>query len=55
MNDGLAGGSEIITKWDCVVCHAEGDALTGDTDSNYHQKDGVQLKDTDTGVAYSNW
>jgi nitrate/TMAO reductase-like tetraheme cytochrome c subunit len=38
-----------------VVCHAEGDAVTGDADGTYHQKDGVQLKDTDSGVAYSDW
>ncbi|MHC4590220.1 MAG: hypothetical protein ACYTAQ_13055, partial [Planctomycetota bacterium] len=50
-----ATGSQVVTKWDCVVCHAEGDVLTGDTDSNYHQKDGVQLKDVDTGTVYSDW
>jgi hypothetical protein len=48
-------GLELVTKWDCVVCHAEGDAVTGDPDSNYHQKDGVQLKDTDDGMVYSDW
>jgi hypothetical protein len=53
VNDGT--GAEIVTRWDCVVCHAEGDAVTGEADSNYHQKDGVQLKDVDTGVAYSDW
>ena len=53
VNDGT--GSQIVTKWDCVVCHAEGDAITGDTNATYHMKDGVQLKDTDTGVAYSDW
>jgi len=44
-----------VTKWDCVVCHAEGDVVTGDADSGYHKKDGVQLKDTDTGAVYSDW
>ncbi|MHC4767057.1 MAG: cytochrome c3 family protein, partial [Planctomycetota bacterium] len=48
-------GAEIVTRWDCVVCHAEGDAITGEADSTYHQKDGVQLKDVDTGVVYSDW
>jgi hypothetical protein len=53
VNDGT--GSQIVTKWDCVVCHAEGDVLTGSPDTDYHQKDGVQLKDVDTGVAYADW
>jgi hypothetical protein len=53
VNDGT--GSQIATKWDCVVCHAEGNAVTGEADGTYHQKDGVQLKDVDTGVAYSDW
>jgi len=53
VNDGT--GSQIVTKWDCVVCHAEGDVLTGDADGTYHQKDGVQLKDVDTGAVYSDW
>jgi hypothetical protein len=53
VNDG--SGSQIVTEWDCVVCHAEGDVLTGSTDSNYHQKDGVQLKDVDTGAVYADW
>ncbi len=55
-------GSEVVTKWDCVVCHAEGDAVTGDPDSDYHQKDGVQLKDVDdndvgmgNGPVYNDW
>jgi hypothetical protein len=50
VNDGT--GSEIVTEWDCVVCHAEGDVLTGSTDDNYHKKDGVQLKNVDTGTVY---
>ncbi|MDH3519669.1 MAG: hypothetical protein OEM49_04360, partial [Myxococcales bacterium] len=53
VNDGT--GAQIVTKWDCVVCHSEGDVLTGDTDSAYHQKDGVQLRDVDTGTVYSDW
>jgi hypothetical protein len=53
VNDGT--GSQIVTKWDCVVWHAEGDVLTGAPDSVYHQKDGVQLKDVDKGVVYADW
>jgi len=53
VNDGT--GAQIVTKWDCVVCHAEGNALTADPDPNYHQRDGVQLKDVDTGAALSDW
>jgi hypothetical protein len=53
VNDGT--GSQVVTKWDCVVCHAEGDVLTGSTNDTYHQKDGVQLKNVDTGVAYADW
>jgi hypothetical protein len=61
VNDGT--GSQIVTKWDCVVCHAEGDADTGAPDTNYHMKDGVQLKNVDGTVTsytdgsgvYSNW
>jgi hypothetical protein len=53
VNDGT--GNEIATIWDCVVCHAEGDVLTGSPNSAYHQKDGVQLKDVDTGAVYADW
>jgi hypothetical protein len=53
VNDG--GGTEIVTEWDCVVCHAEGDVLTGSADGTYHQTDGVQLKDVDTGAVYADW
>jgi hypothetical protein len=53
VNDGT--GAQIVTKWDCVVCHAEGNAITGEADSTYHQKDGVQLRDTDTGSVYDDW
>ena len=55
-------GPEVVTKWDCVVCHAEGDAVTGDPDSNYHQDGDVQLKDVDdndvgmgNGPVYNDW
>jgi hypothetical protein len=53
VNDGT--GSEKVTVWDCVVCHAEGDVNTGGTDDAYHKKDGVQLKDVDTGTVYADW
>jgi hypothetical protein len=53
VNDGT--GSQIVTLWDCVVCHAEGDAITGEADDTYHKKDGVQLKDSDTGAVYGDW
>jgi hypothetical protein len=51
VNDGT--GSQIVTKWDCVVCHAEGDVLTGSTVSGVHQNGLVELKDTDTETALS--
>jgi len=53
VNDGT--GSQIATVWDCVVCHAEGNVLTGSPDSTYHQKDGVQLKNVDTGAVFADW
>jgi hypothetical protein len=53
VNDGT--GAQIATPWDCVVCHAEGDVLTASPDSAYHQKDGVQLKNVDTGAVFADW
>lgn len=53
VNDGT--GAQIVTKWDCTVCHAEGNALTAEPDPNFHQKDGVQLKNVDTGAALADW
>jgi hypothetical protein len=53
VNDGT--GTQIATPWDCVVCHAEGDVLTGSPNDTYHKKDGVQLKDVDTGAVYTDW
>ncbi len=42
-----AGGA--VTKWDCVVCHMEGDPTTGNTTAVH--KDGfVNLRDPDTGA-----
>jgi len=53
VNDGT--GSEIVTIWDCVVCHAEGNVLTGEADPAYHKLDGVQLKNVDTGAVLTDW
>jgi len=53
VNDGT--GTQIVTRWDCVVCHAEGNVLTGEPDPTYHQVGGVQLKNVDTGVALAQW
>jgi hypothetical protein len=53
VNDGT--GSQIVTKWDCVVCHAEGNVLTGSPDDTYHKKDGVQVKNVDNDSAYADW
>ena len=42
-----AGGT--VTKWDCIVCHMEGDMGSGSTTSLH--KDGLlQLRDPDTGT-----
>jgi hypothetical protein len=51
VNDG--SGSEVVTKWDCVVCHAEGNTLTGAPDGTYHKNGLVELKNVDTGTALS--
>lgn len=53
VNDGT--GAQIVTKWDCSVCHAEGNVLTAEPDPNFHQKGGVELKNVDTGVVVDNW
>ncbi len=42
-----AGGA--VTKWDCVVCHMEGDAATGDP-SAVHKDGVINLRDPDTGA-----
>jgi hypothetical protein len=52
VNDGTT--NEIVTKWDCVVCHAEGDVNTG-APTGLHQNALTELKDADTGVAYGDW
>jgi hypothetical protein len=55
VNDGST--NQIVTRWDCVTCHAEGDAVTGEVDQNYHAKLGVNLRHadgTDTGNTDAN-
>lgn len=37
-----------VNKWDCIVCHMEGDAATGDP-STAHQNGVLDLRDPDTG------
>ncbi len=38
-----------VTKWDCIVCHVEGDMATGDTTA-VHANGYVNLRDADTGL-----
>lgn len=40
---------EVITKYDCGVCHLEGDPLTGRTSSTYHKNGVLDLRNPDTG------
>ncbi len=40
--------SEIVTKYDCVVCHSEGNA-DGGMNATYHGNNRVDLKDADDG------
>ncbi len=47
-----AGGS--VTKYDCCVCHMEGDMSTGDPDTTYHQDGYIDLRDPDTGEQIKN-
>ncbi len=47
-----AGGA--VTKYDCCVCHMEGDMTTGDPDSSYHQDGYIDLRDPDTGEQIKN-
>jgi hypothetical protein len=42
-------GGGTVTKWDCVVCHMEGDPSTGNTTA-VHQDGVVNLRDPDTGL-----
>jgi len=43
--------TEVITKFDCGVCHMEGDAATGKTNSLYHRNQVIDLRNPDTGGA----
>jgi predicted CxxxxCH...CXXCH cytochrome family protein len=38
-----------VIKWDCIVCHMEGDMATGDTADAYHANGVIDLRDPDTG------
>jgi hypothetical protein len=44
-----ASPSGTVTKYDCCVCHMEGDVATGDTNATYHQNGVINLRDPDTG------
>lgn len=41
--------SGVVTKWDCIVCHMEGDPENGQADFDYHGNGYVELRDPDTG------
>lgn len=43
-----AGGA--VTKWDCIVCHMEGDPATGQADFDYHGNGYIELRDPKTGL-----
>ncbi len=44
-----ASPSGTVTKWDCIVCHMEGDPATGNT-TTFHEDGYVDLRDSDTGL-----
>jgi hypothetical protein len=46
-----AGG--VVNKWDCIVCHMEGDPATGAL-SSVHMDGLVNLRDPDTGLNIQN-
>jgi len=39
-----------VTKFDCIVCHMEGDMTTGDRVSGVHGNGVINLRDPDTGL-----
>ena len=39
-----------VTKYDCIVCHMEGDMSTGRTNSTYHMNGYIELRDPDLGT-----
>jgi predicted CxxxxCH...CXXCH cytochrome family protein len=46
---GTAVGAD-ATKWDCIVCHMEGDYASGSTAPSYHGNGIIDFRDPDTGV-----
>jgi predicted CxxxxCH...CXXCH cytochrome family protein len=48
-SSGGVPANTVVTKWDCVVCHMEGDATSGGT-SGVHQNGVIDLRDPDTGT-----
>jgi hypothetical protein len=42
------------TKFDCVVCHAEGDVSTGETNAS-HKNGQIDLRDVDSATATFTW
>jgi predicted CxxxxCH...CXXCH cytochrome family protein len=44
-----AVGSD-ASKWDCIVCHMEGNASTGSADSAFHGNGVIEFRDPDTGI-----
>lgn len=42
--------SGVVTKWDCIVCHMEGDPENGQADFDYHGNGYIELRDPDTGA-----
>ncbi|MHC4636579.1 MAG: hypothetical protein ACYTBV_03625 [Planctomycetota bacterium] len=46
--------TEIVTIWDCVVCHAEGDTSDGGTTTYHNDTNGkIDLRNVDTGAVIS--
>lgn len=39
-----------VTKFDCGVCHMEGDAATGSPNATYHKNGYIELRDPDLGT-----
>jgi hypothetical protein len=46
---GTAIGAD-ATKWDCIVCHMEGDYATGSSDPAYHKNGVIDFRNPDTGA-----
>jgi hypothetical protein len=44
-----ATSSGTVSKYDCAVCHMEGDVATGDKNATWHQNGLIDLRDPDTG------